>query len=134
MLFRSGPKRHLAKSGTPTMGGLLIIFAVVISTLLWADITKAYVWLVLGATVGFGAIGFADDYLKFIKAQSKGLNARQKFVAQVAVALAIAITLYFLPGYSTKLSVPFFKNFMPDLGWFYIVFAVLVIEIGRAHV
>jgi phospho-N-acetylmuramoyl-pentapeptide-transferase len=85
------------------------------------------VWLVLAAMVGFGAIGFADDYLKFIKRQSKGLSASQKFAAQVAIASAIAVTLYFLPGYTTKLSVPFFKNFTPDLGWFYIVFAVLVI-------
>ncbi|MCG3768634.1 MAG: Phospho-N-acetylmuramoyl-pentapeptide-transferase [Nitrospira sp.] len=122
-----GPKSHLAKSGTPTMGGVLIIFAVVISTLLWADISRAYVWLVLASTMGFGAIGFVDDYLKFVKAQSKGLTAGQKFTAQIVLALAIAIALYFLPGYTTKLSIPFFKNFVPDLGWFYIAFAVLVI-------
>lgn len=122
-----GPKRHLAKSGTPTMGGILIIFAVMLSTLLWADITRPYIWLVLGATLGFCAIGFADDYLKFVKARSKGLSAWQKFTAQIAIALVIALILYSLPGYSTKLSVPFFKNFTPDLGWFYVVFAVLVI-------
>ncbi len=122
-----GPKSHLAKSGTPTMGGVLIIFAVVISTLLWADISRAYVWLALASTMGFGAIGFVDDYLKFVKAQSKGLTAGQKFTAQIVLALAIAIALYFLPGYTTKLSIPFFKNFVPDLGWFYIAFAVLVI-------
>lgn len=122
-----GPKHHLAKSGTPTMGGLLILFAVLFSTLLWADISKPYIWLVLGATVGFGAIGFADDYLKFIRARSKGLSATQKFTAQIVVALVIALVLYHLPGYTTKLSVPFFKNFTPDLGWLYVVFAVLVI-------
>src|SRR5437868_4391774 len=122
-----GPKHHLAKSGTPTMGGMLILFAVVLSTLLWADIARAYVWLVLLAMLGFGAIGFIDDYLKFIKAQSKGLSAWQKFAAQVAVALAIALVLYFLPGYTTKLSIPFFKNIVPDLGWFYVAFAVIVI-------
>ncbi len=122
-----GPKRHLAKSGTPTMGGVLIIFSITLSTLLWADISRPIIWLVLAATLGFFAIGFVDDYLKFVKAQSKGLSAGQKFTAQVGVALAIALTLYFLPGYSTKLSVPFFKNYMPDLGWFYVVFAVLVI-------
>ena len=122
-----GPKSHLAKSGTPTMGGVLIIFAVVISTLLWADISRAYVWLALASTMGFGAIGFVDDYLKFVKAQSKGLTAGQKFTAQIVLALAIAIALYFLPGYTTKLSIPFFKNFVPDLCWFYIAFAVLVI-------
>ncbi|HXX73532.1 MAG TPA: phospho-N-acetylmuramoyl-pentapeptide-transferase [Nitrospiraceae bacterium] len=122
-----GPQRHLAKSGTPTMGGILIIFAVVLSTLLWADLTNSYVWLVILATLGFGAIGFADDYLKFVKARSKGLTAAQKFSAQVAVAAVIALVLYFLPSYTTKLSVPFFKNIMPDLGRFYIVFAILVI-------
>jgi len=93
-----GPKHHLAKSGTPTMGGILILFAVVLSTLLWADIAKPYVWLVLAATLGFGAIGFADDYLKFIKAQSKGLSVWQKFTAQVALALAIALVLYSCPA------------------------------------
>jgi phospho-N-acetylmuramoyl-pentapeptide-transferase len=122
-----GPKRHLAKSGTPTMGGVLIIFAVTLSTLLWADISRPHIWLVLAATLGFCAIGFADDYLKFIKARSKGLSASQKFTAQIVVALIVALILYSLPGYNTKLSVPFFKNFMPDLGWFYVVFAVLVI-------
>jgi phospho-N-acetylmuramoyl-pentapeptide-transferase len=123
-----GPKRHLAKSGTPTMGGVLIIFAVLLSTLLWADITKPYVWLVIVATLGFCAIGFADDYLKFMKAKSKGLSPTQKFSAQIAVALLIALVLYyFIPGYTTKLNVPFFKNFMPDLGWFYVLFVVLVI-------
>ena len=79
------------------------------------------------ATFGFGAIGFVDDYLKFIKARSKGLSPTQKFTAQIAVALLIALALYFLPSYSTKLNVPFFKNFTPDLGWFYMIFVVLVI-------
>ncbi|CUS34786.1 phospho-N-acetylmuramoyl-pentapeptide-transferase [Candidatus Nitrospira nitrificans] len=122
-----GPKRHLAKSGTPTMGGILIIFAVTLSTFLWADISRPHIWLVLASTLGFCAIGFVDDYLKFIKARSKGLSASQKFTAQIIVALIVALVLYSLPGYSTKLSVPFFKNFTPDLGWFYVVFAVLVI-------
>lgn len=122
-----GPKRHLAKSGTPTMGGVLIIFAVTLSTLLWADISRPIIWLVLGATLGFFVIGFVDDYLKFVKARSKGLSASQKFIAQICVALAIAVSLYYLPEYSTKLNMPFFKNFTPDLGWFYIVFAILVI-------
>ncbi len=122
-----GPKTHLAKSGTPTMGGVLIVFAVVLSTLLWADIANPYVWVVVLVTVGFGAIGFADDYLKFVKARSKGLSAVEKFSAQILVALTISVFLYLLPGYTTKLSVPFFKAFTPDLGWFYIIFAILVI-------
>jgi phospho-N-acetylmuramoyl-pentapeptide-transferase len=122
-----GPGTHLAKTGTPTMGGLLILFAVVLSTFLWADVTNRYVWLVLFATVGFGLVGFADDYLKFVRGRSKGLSASQKFMAQALVALAIGLFFYFMPAYSTKLSVPFFKNFTPDLGLFYIPFAVLVI-------
>src|SRR5262245_64115109 len=101
----------MVKSGTFTMGGILILFAVVLSTLLWADIARPYVWLVLAAIVGFGAIGFADDYLKFIKAQSKGLSPAQKFTAQVDLALAIALVFFFLIGCSTNFSIPFFMNF-----------------------
>ena len=127
-----GPSRHQTKSGTPTMGGLLILFAVVMSTILWADVTNRYVWLALLATAGFGLVGFSDDYIKFIGKRSKGLTATQKFIAQGAVALAIGIFFYFLPGYSTELSVPFFKSFTPNLGWLYIPFAVLVI-VGAAN-
>jgi phospho-N-acetylmuramoyl-pentapeptide-transferase len=122
-----GPSRHVVKSGTPTMGGLLIVFAVVLSTLLWADIRNRYVWLVVFATVGFCVVGFFDDYLKFVRGQSKGLTALQKIMAQGLMALGIGLFFYLLPAYSTKLSVPFFKNFMPDLGMFYIPFAILVI-------
>ncbi len=122
-----GPSTHQVKSGTPTMGGLLILFAVALGTFLWADITNRYVWLVVCSTLGFGAIGFADDYLKFVRRQSKGLSASQKFLAQGVMAFAVGLFFYVLPGYSTQLSVPFFKNFTPDLGLFYIPFAVLVI-------
>ncbi|MBI3603044.1 MAG: phospho-N-acetylmuramoyl-pentapeptide-transferase [Nitrospirae bacterium] len=122
-----GPSSHLAKTGTPTMGGLLIIFAVVFSTVLWADVTNRYVWLVVFATVGFGLVGFFDDYLKFTGGKSKGLSASQKFLAQGLVAFGIGLFFYFTPGYSTQLSVPFFKHFTPDLGLFYIPFAILVI-------
>lgn len=122
-----GPSTHLSKSGTPTMGGVLILFAMVLATFLWADITNRYVWLVVLATLGFGAVGFADDYLKFVRGRSKGLTALQKILAQGLVALSIGLVFYFLPGYSTQLSVPFFKNFTPDLGLLYIPFAILVI-------
>ena len=98
-----------------------------LSTLLWADITKPYIWLVLAGDAGVRGHRVCGRLLKFIKARSKGLSATQKFTAQIAVALSIARRSVFLPGYTTKLSVPFFKNFMPDLGWFYVVFAVLVI-------
>ena len=108
------------------MGGILIIFAVVLSTLLWADMTNRYVWLVVAATVGFGAVGFADD-CQVHQASIQGLSAAQKFTGQFLVALAIGVFLYTLPSYTTKLSVPFFKFFTPDLGWFYIVFVILVI-------
>ena len=122
-----GPSSHLVKTGTPTMGGLLILFAVLLSTLLWADISNGYVWLVILATFSFGLIGFADDYLKFVRGQSKGLSAIQKLLAQTVIALALGLVLYTQFDYSTQLSVPFFKNFVPDLGVYYILFAVLVI-------
>ncbi len=127
-----GPSSHLSKSGTPTMGGVLILFAVVLATMLWADISNRYVWLVLIAMAGFGFVGFTDDYLKFVRGQSKGLLAWQKLFGQLLVALAIGVFFLFLPGYSTELSVPFFKNFRPDLGALYVPFAILVI-IGSSN-
>ncbi|WP_447969311.1 phospho-N-acetylmuramoyl-pentapeptide-transferase [Nitrospira sp. M1] len=122
-----GPSGHLGKTGTPTMGGVLIIFSVLLTTLLWADVRNLYIWLVLLAIVGFGLIGFVDDYIKILRGRSQGLTAVQKLACQGAVALAIAMFFYYSPGYSTQLSVPFFKNFTPDLGLFYVPFAVLVI-------
>lgn len=122
-----GPKSHLGKSGTPTMGGILILVAMILSTLLWADLLNPYVWLAVLATVGFGLIGFWDDFLKVSRRQSKGLLPRYKFGLQILLALTISVILYHLPAYSTRLTVPFFKDVNPDLGWFYIVFAVLVI-------
>lgn len=122
-----GPSGHVGKTGTPTMGGVLILFSVLLSTMLWADVTNLYVWLVMLAIVGFGLVGFVDDYIKILKGRSQGLTALQKIICQVAVALAIAMFFYLSPAYSTQLSVPFFKNFTPDLGLFYIPFIVLVI-------
>ncbi len=122
-----GPSRHLSKEGTPTMGGVLILFAVMLATTLWADISNQYVWLALGATFGYGLIGFADDCRKFMGGKSRGRTAGQKILSQSLLALTIGLAFYYLPGYSTKLSVPFFKNFTPDLGLLYIPFAVLVI-------
>ena len=124
---QEGPTRHLTKTGTPTMGGILIIFSVLLTTLLWADISNLYVWLAMLAIVGFGLVGFVDDYVKILKERSEGLSVVQKLLAQSGVALAIALFFYFSPAYSTQLSVPFFKNFMPDLGLLYIPFAILVI-------
>ena len=122
-----GPQSHLTKAGTPTMGGTLIIFSVALATLLWADLTNAYVWIVLLVTVGYGTIGFADDYLKLIKKQNKGLGVRGKFLAQTVLAIVTGILVYWRPDFNTVVTIPFFKNISPDLGWGYILFAALVI-------
>ena len=122
-----GPQSHLTKSGTPTMGGLLILFSVLLTTVLWSDITNHYVWLVIIAVVGFGLVGFVDDYIKIRNARSKGLTVLQKLFSQLLVAAGIGLFVYLSPAYSTELSVPFFKNFSPDLGFLYIPFAILVI-------
>lgn len=122
-----GPSSHLDKSGTPTMGGVMILLSLVLSTLFWADLTNRYVWLVIFATLAFGLIGFLDDYLKFVKNRSEGLWPRHKFGLQILVALMIGIILYYSPAYSTRLHIPFFKNLHPDLGWWYILFTLLVI-------
>ena len=123
-----GPKSHLAKAGTPTMGGLLILFSVTVSSLLWGDLTNFYLWLVLLITLAYGAIGFADDYLKKVaKRNEGGLSARQKFLAQVAVGCAGALALYLHPGYNTQLAVPFLKFITPDLGWGYLPLAVFIL-------
>ncbi|MEK6657971.1 MAG: phospho-N-acetylmuramoyl-pentapeptide-transferase [Nitrospirota bacterium] len=122
-----GPKAHMKKSGTPTMGGVMLLIGIIVPTLLWADLTNLYVWLVIFSILSFGSIGFLDDYLKFIKKRSEGLKPRYKLGLQILAALIIAVILYHLPAYSTKLSVPFFKKILPDLGWFYIPFAIFVI-------
>ncbi|NPA24722.1 MAG: phospho-N-acetylmuramoyl-pentapeptide-transferase [Deltaproteobacteria bacterium] len=122
-----GPESHQVKSGTPTMGGVLIIFSVLVATLLWADLTDIYVWLVLFVVVGFGLIGFVDDYRKLVRGNSTGLTARRKLVAQFGLALLFAVVVYLLPSYSSRMTVPFFKRLLPDLGVFYIPFMVLVV-------
>jgi phospho-N-acetylmuramoyl-pentapeptide-transferase len=113
-----GPKAHQKKAGTPTMGGLLITIAIIIPTLLWADLTNPYVWVAMMATAFFGAIGFADDYLKVVNRRNLGLTGRTKLTLQVLVSFLVAVALIFLQAkgrYSTHLMVPFFKNFRPDL-------------------
>jgi phospho-N-acetylmuramoyl-pentapeptide-transferase len=122
-----GPRSHASKSGTPTMGGMMILLSAAASALLWMDLRNRYVWLVLFALLAFGLIGFMDDSLKYIRKRSMGLRPRYKFFLQIAVALIIIGILYRFMDYSTQLSVPFFKNFRPDLGWLYIPFAVVVI-------
>jgi len=124
-----GPQTHLTKQGTPTMGGLLIIAALASSVLLWSDLTNRYVWLVLFATLAFGGIGFWDDYLKVVKKQSTGLLARQKFGLQILASLMVGLYLFFNPADPdvTRLSVPFMKRLLLDLGWFYVPFVAVVI-------
>jgi phospho-N-acetylmuramoyl-pentapeptide-transferase len=124
-----GPESHLlTKKGTPTMGGVLILLAVAISTLLWADLANGYVWVVLLVTIGFGLVGFGDDYLKLTKRGSKGLPGRFKLAAQIAIGTAAAVAvMYLTPGpLSTGLTVPFFKEILIHLGWLFIPFAVFV--------
>ena len=113
-----GPKRHQGKAGTPTMGGVLIVAAIAIPTLLWADLRNPYVLLALGATLGFGAIGFADDYSKIVRRRNQGLTALEKFLLQVLICVIVGAALLVLQAeakYSTQLSVPFFKRLHPNL-------------------
>ena len=122
------PEGHLKKAGTPTMGGCLILLAIAISTLLWADIGNGYVWIVMLVTVGFGAVGFADDYLKLSRRNSKGLPGRQKLLLQIVIAAAAALWVLALTRepLATGLSIPFFKSVLINLSWFFIPFAVFV--------
>ncbi|RNC72656.1 MAG: phospho-N-acetylmuramoyl-pentapeptide-transferase [Desulfuromonadales bacterium] len=122
-----GPESHLKKSGTPTMGGVLILTAIVIPTLLWADLTNRYVWTTLFVIVGYGLIGFIDDYKKVVEKNPKGLSPRQKMVWQFLIAGTAVCFLVFVAGMSTELAFPFFKRLHPDLWLFYIPFAMLVI-------
>src|SRR5579885_2147153 len=118
-----GPESHLlTKKGTPTMGGVLILLALAISTLLWADLRDRFVWVVLFVTVGFGAIGFADDYLKLTRRNSKGLPGRRKLIGQIVIAVVAAWAIARLSPtpLDDRLAVPFFKELLIHLGWFYI--------------
>jgi len=122
-----GPESHLKKQGTPTMGGVLILAAIIIPTLLWSDLTNRYIWLALFIIVGYGIIGFVDDYKKVVEKNPKGLTPRQKMFWQILLAGAVATMLYLLPGFTEELYFPFFKNLHPDLGLLSIPFVTLVI-------
>jgi phospho-N-acetylmuramoyl-pentapeptide-transferase len=122
-----GPQSHLSKAGTPTMGGLLIVFSIVTSVLLWSDLTNYFTWIVLLVIIGYGLIGFIDDYLMQIKKRSKGLNVRHKLMLQFGLALVTGFLVYISPDFSTQVTIPFFKRLSPDLGWGYIIFAAFVI-------
>ncbi|MDR3492039.1 MAG: phospho-N-acetylmuramoyl-pentapeptide-transferase [Gammaproteobacteria bacterium] len=124
-----GPQTHLSKSGTPTMGGALVLVAVTFSTLLWSDLTNRYVWLILFVTLGFGAIGWWDDYLKLFLKNSRGLSARRKYFFQSVLGLSAACYLYFtaqLPA-ETQLLIPFFKNVLIPMGPLFILLTYFVI-------
>lgn len=123
-----GPESHLAKTGTPTMGGIFIILSVTLAVLLWVDLHNVYAWICLIALVGFGAIGFADDWLKIKRRNSDGLSARVKFLLQCAMAIVVALLLYLnRTENTTLLYLPFFKNPIVDLGIFYFPLAVVYI-------
>ncbi|HDZ91277.1 MAG TPA: phospho-N-acetylmuramoyl-pentapeptide-transferase, partial [Deltaproteobacteria bacterium] len=121
-----GPPGHQSKAGTPTMGGCLILPVVVFATILWAEPLNIYVWLVIFVILFFGTIGFADDYLKIVRENSKGMSAAIKFSLQISGAVIAAWALYLHPGFDSCLNVPFFKNVSPDLGWGYIPFAAFI--------
>jgi len=124
-----GPETHLKKQGTPTMGGVMILLAVVISTLLWVDLRNSYTWIVLFATVGFGAVGFGDDYLKLTKRNTKGLPGKAKLAGQIAVAAVTAVLIAYVTRepIATQLALPFLKDALINLGWFFPIFSVFVI-------
>ncbi len=128
-----GPQAHLAKRGTPTMGGVLIIGSVIISTLLWARLSNLYIWIVMIATLCFAAIGFADDYAKMAKKRSLGLTGKQKLAAQLVIGLGVWLTLYLSGTYAWNVNIPFFKvtsiaGGVSSIGpWLYMVFVVVVL-------
>jgi phospho-N-acetylmuramoyl-pentapeptide-transferase len=124
-----GPESHLlTKQGTPTMGGVLILMAIAISTLLWADLTNGFVWAILFVTIGFGLIGFGDDYLKLTRRSSKGLPSRFKFLAQIAIGTAATLWIVHISPeqLQTHLAIPLLKGVLLNLGWFFVAFAVFV--------
>jgi len=126
---QDGPKSHLSKSGTPTMGGVLILAAIAITTLLWSNLSNPYVWIVLTVTMSFGIIGWVDDYRKLIKKNPRGLPGKWKYFWQSVCGLLAAVFLYYVSHtpQETSLLIPFFKNMAIPLGMFYIIFVYFVI-------
>ncbi len=124
-----GPQTHLQKMGTPTMGGVLILAAIITSVILWADLSNKYVWVTLTILIGYGVVGFVDDYRKVVRKDSKGLIARWKYFWQTVIALAVAIFLYSTTTQAeeTQLVVPFFKDVVPQLGLMYIAFVYFTV-------
>jgi phospho-N-acetylmuramoyl-pentapeptide-transferase len=132
IIRHEGPQSHRAKAGTPTMGGLLILTAALVPTLLWADLTNPYVWVAVVATAACGAVGLLDDYLKITRRSHHGLIPRYKMGGLILVGIGVGLAVLMLswetpPLYSTRLIFPFFKSLIPDLGYWYVAFAVMVI-------
>ena len=144
-----GPQSHQKKAGTPTMGGVLIVVSIIVPTLLWANLRTRYLWLAVLATLAFGAVGFADDYIKIVRRRSLGLTAREKIGLQTLFSICIGIYLLYLTNthqYETKLTVPFFKTFAPDLlidqlfttpFWFFgylpFLFVIWIVIVGSSN-
>jgi len=127
-----GPQSHLSKKGTPTMGGMLILLSIVIPAILWTDISSPYVWAILFVGVGYGIIGYTDDYLKVSKKNTKGLSGKFRLFVEFAIAIAACVYLYQYAGFSMTVHMPFLKGVSIHLGWFYILFASFVI-VGCAN-
>ncbi len=129
---KDGPPNHKGKEGTPTMGGILLLPAIIISTLFWTEPKNFFVWIIVFVFLSFGAIGFVDDYLKIARKSSHGLSAPSKLSLQIVAALLVAVSLYLYPGFDSRLNLPFLKTIMPDLGIGYI-FLVTFIIVGTSN-
>src|SRR6185295_8139713 len=130
VIRQEGPTSHRPKAGTPTMGGLLILTASLVPTLLWADLANVYIWIAVLTTAAFGGVGFLDDFLKIVRRDHHGLWPRYKMAGQAGIALVVGIVLLVLAQqgqYNTRLIFPFFKNLIPDLGWVYLPFIVFTL-------
>jgi phospho-N-acetylmuramoyl-pentapeptide-transferase len=129
-----GPQQHLAKQGTPTMGGIAIVFSVLVSCLLWGNLSNSYLWVAMFVTLSCALLGFADDYLKVSKYNTKGVPGKIKLVCQFAIAVIAGLWIEHIApaSYNSHITFPFFKNFLLDLGWFYIPFIAVVI-IGASN-
>ena len=130
VIRNDGPETHHPKAGTPTMGGVLILGAALIPTICWVDLGNSYVWVAMSSTLAFGGIGFIDDYLKITSGSHHGLKARYKLLLQCVVAGAVGVSLLLLTDYglyNTQVVFPFFKELMPDIGFLYVPFAILVL-------
>ena len=122
-----GPQSHLSKAGTPTLGGTLILFSLILATLLLADLSNVYIWLTVGVTVAYAVIGFTDDYRKLRRGNARGLSGNAKLATQSAVALVAALVLYTHHDFNTEVFFPFIKELHPDLGIWYVPFAAFVV-------